>query len=178
MSLMGIGCATLAMLYTKPTSMASNMGTTLTETAPGSYLVKVEEALPGVTHIGSIARVIGTDIVLDCAGLIAKTARIKYDGHQADCRFVQEDKYLKSTIHQPDYRPARPSNTTVDPSEGINAEHTFTAARGYITNLGRSKSLLTLPDGREYVITEQPPGEYIDIRVVNREFRSGTLLFK
>lgn len=72
--------------------------------------------------------------------------------------------------HPPtEWKPDRPNKLT---------ESTFSAPRGVITNLGYSRSLLTLPDGREYVISEQPPGHYIDIRVEDRDFKRGTLLFK
>ena len=75
-----------------------------------------------------------------------------------------------------DYKPDRPNNTFSE--DTYNAESTFTAPRGTITYLGHSKSLLTLPDGRKWVIQEQPAGDYVDIRVVDNTFRAGTILLK
>lgn len=77
---------------------------------------------------------------------------------------------LTLLTYQPlDYKPDRPNKEV---------EATFNAPRGVITNLGYSRSLLTLPDGREYVISEQVPGHYVDIRVEDRDFKKGTLTFR
>lgn len=68
-----------------------------------------------------------------------------------------------------DYKPDRPNK---------DREHTFEAPRGLITNLGGDKSLLTLPDGREWEISYQPPGYYTDVRVKHNSFRGGTIQMK
>jgi hypothetical protein len=75
-----------------------------------------------------------------------------------------------------DYKPDRPNNMSSDGAV-YNVEQTFTAPRGYIIDYGKS-SILTLPDGRRWVIPSQTPGEYIDIRMVNGNFRGGTILIK
>ena len=65
-----------------------------------------------------------------------------------------------------DYKPTRP---------GVQWSHTFEAPRGVITNLGGEKSLLTLPDGRTWEISYQPPGYYTDIRMKHNSFQGGTI---
>lgn len=85
--------------------------------------------------------------------------------------------FLTSLGGAADYKPDRPNNTLSD-GDTYNVEQTFTAPRGYITDTGKSQSLLTLPDGRQWVIVSTTPGEYIDIRMVNGTFRGGTILIK
>lgn len=84
--------------------------------------------------------------------------------------------FLVSCSNVTDYKPDRPNNTLSD-GNTYNVEQTFTAPRGYITDYGKA-SLLTLPDGRSWVIESRTPGEYIDIRMVNGTFKGGTILIK
>lgn len=160
------------------------MAETLTQTSPGTYMVRVLPIEHGVTEYGNLAKVDESDIIVDCAGMESNQAIIKYDGYKTSCRFKpKQDKQKDDVAALPckfmscstDYKPERPNNTRVA-IEGVNYETTFTAPRGIIYNHDGG-SRLELPDGRVYDISYRTPGEYVDIRIEDNSFIRGTFLF-
>lgn len=180
----GIACTFITMGFTRPVTLSSNMGETLTQTAPGTYLMKVLPIEHGVTENGYMAVVQDNDIILECMGGTTNYAFIKYDGYKASCKFKPKKSNQDSDITAfactlmpcaNDYKPEKPNDERVV-TDGVNYETTFTAPRGVISDY-RGGSQLELPDGRVYNIPYQTPGEYVDIRIENNNFKGGTRLF-